>query len=139
MKISTWLSIEATTTPSAAQCRSVLKKPKLTQQLKPKRLFRSGFFLQSRGASLRSALFAHQSRPTSPSYPSDGGTADLEPKSDSLFLRLRLAQKFDADFMVSLPNYPALPSSLRSPCQMQREHTRKVVDVTNRQTRTYFA
>jgi hypothetical protein len=46
--------------------------------------------------------------------------------------------EFDADFMVSLPDHPALPTRLRSSCQMQRKLLREIINVHDRQTRTYF-
>ena len=49
-----------------------------------------------------------------------------------------LAQKFDTDFMLSLPDHPALPTGLRPSCQMQSELLTEVIDVTDRQARTYL-
>ena len=49
---------------------------------------------------------------------------------------LDLAQKFDADFMVSLPDHPALASRLRSSCPMQRELFGEIIDITDCQART---
>jgi hypothetical protein len=41
-------------------------------------------------------------------------------------------QKFDADFIVSLPDHPALATRLRSSCQMQRELFGEIIDITDR-------
>jgi hypothetical protein len=57
---------------------------------------------------------------------------------ERLVLERCLAYEFDADFMVSLPDDPALPTRLGSSCQMQRELLRKIIDIHDRQARTYF-
>ena len=40
--------------------------------------------------------------------------------------------------MVSLPDHPALPPRLRHSCQMEHEVLREIINVANRQARTYL-
>lgn len=40
--------------------------------------------------------------------------------------------------MVSLPDHPALPPRLRPSCQMEHEVLREIINVANRQARTYL-
>jgi len=40
--------------------------------------------------------------------------------------------------MVSLPDYSALPTRVAASCQMQYEVVRKIINITDRQARTYL-
>jgi hypothetical protein len=55
-----------------------------------------------------------------------------------LFAEFPVAHELDTDFMVALPDHPALPASLRPSGQMEHEALRKIINVANRQTRTYL-
>jgi hypothetical protein len=47
-----------------------------------------------------------------------------------------IAQEFDTDFMVLLPDHPASPNKVRPSSQMQRELFGEIINVTDCQART---
>ena len=51
-------------------------------------------------------------------------------------MRPPVGHELDTDFMVALPDHPALPARLRPSCQMEHEALREVINVANRQTCT---
>ena len=53
-------------------------------------------------------------------------------------MRPPVGHELDTDFMVALPDHPALPARLRPSCQMEHEALREVINVANRQARTYL-
>jgi hypothetical protein len=55
-----------------------------------------------------------------------------------LFAEFPGARELDTDFMVALPDHPALPASLRPSGQMEHEALRKIINVVNRQARTFI-
>ena len=73
-----------------------------------------------------------------------GGMFSLAPSTNSELTFLasrahRLDREFDTYFMIALPHNAALATGLRFSCQMQGEAIRKIINVPDRQSRTYLA
>jgi hypothetical protein len=55
-----------------------------------------------------------------------------------IVLHCPVAHELHADLMLALPDHPALPARLRPSCQMEHEALREIINVVNRQARTYL-
>jgi hypothetical protein len=55
-----------------------------------------------------------------------------------IVLQCPFAHELDADLMLALPDHPALPARFRPSSQMEHEALREIINVADRQARTYL-